>query len=52
MNLPQNEIDPDYQYYSDTNYASNINCEYYTAESFNKYMSAPNSMKKHFAIST
>ena len=45
MNLPLNDIDPDYQYYSDTNYASNINCEYYTKESFNKYLSAPNSIK-------
>ena len=45
MNLPLNDIDPDYQYYSDTNYASNINCEYHTEESFNRYMSAPNSIK-------
>ena len=32
-------------YYSDTDYASDINCEYYTEESFNKYLSAPNSIK-------
>ena len=35
MSLPLN-IGSDYQYYSDTNYASNTNCEYYTDDSLTK----------------
>ena len=32
---PFNEMDPDFQYFSDSNYINNTQCDYYTEETFN-----------------
>ena len=39
LDTPLSEIDPDLQYYSESNYIQNMNCEYYFEDSFQNNIS-------------
>ena len=38
-NTPFTEIDPDLQFYTESNYMHNMNCDYYLEDTFNDYFS-------------
>ena len=38
-NTPFTEIDPDLQFYTESNYIHNMKCDYYLEDTFNDYFS-------------